>query len=161
LVNMWVYQPGLPEEHYRPVSERFNQVELRAKEVLSGQPLEKTKVEKWSAHEWVHFLRQITQSATITQVTALDKTHQLTQTGNSEILFQWLSICIHVSYLPAYNRLEEFVANTGRRKFVATLYKQMLTHPTLNERAYIVYEQAKNNYHAVTRDTVVEMLKKN
>ncbi len=159
-VNMWVYQPGLPEEHYRPVSTRFEQVDLLAKQVLAGQQLEKTKVEKWSAHEWVHFLRQISQSVTVAQVAALDKTHLLSQNGNSEILFQWLSICINVSYVPAFERLEEFLTNTGRRKFVAPLYKQMLGHPTLHERAFVVYEQAKSNYHAVTRDTVADLLKK-
>lgn len=161
LVNQWVYKPGLPEDHIRPASLRFQQVDLLASAFLTGKSISQVDTQKWSAHEWLHFLRQISNQVSVQQVAALDQNFDLTKTGNSEMLFQWLSICLTTNYSPAFKRLEEFLINTGRRKFLAPLYKQMYANPSLRNTALVVFEKAKGNYHAVTRETITDWLKNN
>jgi leukotriene A-4 hydrolase/aminopeptidase len=161
LVNEWVYRPGLPEDHIRPTSFRFQQVDQLASAFLTGKSISHEDTQNWSAHEWLHFLRQITNQIAVEQVGSLDQNFNLTKTGNNEMLFQWLSICLKTNYTPAYKRLEEFLINTGRRKFVSPLYKQMYANPLMKNTALVVFEKAKANYHAVTRETIAEWLKNN
>ena len=60
-------------------------------------------------------------------------------------------------HTPAYERLETFLVNVGRRKFLTPLYKAMVEtgQKTL---ADAIYRQARPNYHSVATGTMDELL---
>ncbi len=89
----------------------------------------------------------------------LDQAFHLTQSGNSEIAFQWLLMSIRNRYEPAYSRLEEFLMTIGRRKFIKPLYEELAKTPEGKERALAIYRRARPTYHPISVAAIDEVLK--
>ena len=89
----------------------------------------------------------------------LDQAFHLTQSGNSEIAFQWLMMSIRNRYEPAYPRLEEFLMSIGRRKFIKPLYEELAKTPEGLERALAIYRRARSTYHPISVASIDEALK--
>jgi leukotriene-A4 hydrolase len=89
----------------------------------------------------------------------LDQAFRLTQSGNSEIAFQWLMMSIRNRYEPAYPRLEEFLMSIGRRKFIKPLYEELAKTPEGKERALAIYRRARSTYHPISVASIDEVLK--
>jgi len=90
----------------------------------------------------------------------LDKAHNLTARGNSEIAFQWLLMSIRNKYAPADARLEEFLTTIGRRKFVRPLFEELAKTPEGMKRAVAIYAKARPGYHPITAASVDAILKR-
>jgi hypothetical protein len=88
----------------------------------------------------------------------LDDAFALTKTGNAEVLFQWLLLAVQHGYEPAYPRLEGFLTEQGRRKFLKPLYEEMVKTPAGKERALAIYRKARPTYHPLSVDTVDAIL---
>ena len=88
----------------------------------------------------------------------LDDTFGITQIGNNEVLFAWLEQSILHDYTPAYPRVETFLVNVGRRKFLTPLYRGMKETEKI-DMAHSIYEKARPNYHAVAYNTMDELLR--
>jgi hypothetical protein len=84
----------------------------------------------------------------------LDREFHLTQSGNSEILAQWLQMAIAGNYEPAYPRVEEFLCSVGRRKFLKPLYSEMLKTAAGAARAREIYGKARAGYHPIAQSTL-------
>lgn len=158
-VERWVYAAGLPDGFRPPVSERFKKVDQARLAFLSGHSADALDTKEWTSHEWIHFLRYLPESLTLSQVKALDDTFGFTKSDNSEILFQWLMVSVKHRYEPAYPALEEFLVTVGRRKFLEPLYAELAKTPEGSARARAIYAKARPNYHSVTVGTVDEILK--
>jgi leukotriene-A4 hydrolase len=89
----------------------------------------------------------------------LDRTLDLTQSGNSEIVFQWLMMSIQNRYEPAYPRLEDFLLSVGRRKFIRPLYQELARTPEGRKRALEIYRRARPTYHPIAVTSIDEDLK--
>ena len=159
-VKNWIYKPGLPTGVESPNSVRFAKAGLLAALFSETSQLDHSKIQNWSSHEWLHFLRSLPSTLTIEQMGILDKEFGFTKSRNSEILFEWLSLSIHHKYLQAYDALEYFLVHTGRRKFVLPLYKSLVKNPEGKDFANRVFANAKGNYHSVTRQSVEGLFKK-
>ena len=64
---------------------------------------------------------------------------------------------IERKYTPAYDRLNDFLMTVGRRKFVKPLYDEMV-RTDQKTLALKIYEKARQHYHAVTVQSVDELL---
>ena len=95
---------------------------------------------------------------TESQMQALDKFGRFTDSGNSEILTEWLTKTIQYRYTPADARLEDFLIHTGRRKFLNPLYKELIKTDEGKERALAIYKKARPNYHFVATNTFDKLL---
>lgn len=155
----WIYKPGIPGSASMPTSDRFAVVERQMQAFLEGKAPEGLATGEWSSHEWLHFIRSLPDNATTEQMKALDETFKFTKSGNSEILAAWLVKAIAHDYKPAYDRLEGFLVNTGRRKFLTPLYSELLKTEEGTEMARKIYKRARPNYHYVATNTIDEMLK--
>lgn len=158
-VEKWVYSAGIPEGFRPPVSERFKSVDQARLGFLSGHDAGDLSTTEWSTHEWIHFLRYLPESLPQAQLRALDDTFGFTNSGNSEILFQWLMLAVRNRYEPAYPALEEFLVTVGRRKFLEPLYGELARTEEGRARANDIYRKARPNYHSVTIGTIDEILK--
>ena len=159
-VEAWVYSPGIPEGFQPPVSDRFQQVnQERLAFYAGGKTAEQLTTDDWSTHEWLHFLRGLPESTRVNEMAALDQAFGFTESGNSEILAQWLVTAVHVGYEPAYPALEEFLITVGRRKFLTPLYKELAKTPEGLARARNIYAKARPNYHSVSVQTIDEVVK--
>ncbi|MCS6873082.1 MAG: M1 family metallopeptidase [Pyrinomonadaceae bacterium] len=154
-VNEWLEKPGIPKNAPNPYSENFARVENLAKSFVEGKiSAKQISTKEWSTHEWLHFLRAMPEKLSFEKMEELDKAFKLTNTGNSEIIFQWLIMSIRNNYEPARNRLKEFLTNVGRRKFVRPLYVELVKTPDGKKFAKEIYSVARKGYHPITQASI-------
>jgi hypothetical protein len=82
----------------------------------------------------------------------------LSQSGNSEIEFEWLNKVITNRYEPAFPALEKFLTSQGRRKFVAPLYTALAKTEWGKAMATRIYARARPTYHSVAVTTIDKAL---
>jgi hypothetical protein len=153
-VEKWVHGPGIPADVPKVQSAAFERVEEQVRAFEQGAPMETAK---WSTHEWIHFLRHLPHPLTGQQMSKLDTQFKFTESGNSEILHEWLLQAIENRYEPAYGALERFLLRQGRRKFLKPLYEKLAKNDL--DRARAIYAKARPTYHAVSRGTIDGLLK--
>lgn len=160
--NAWIYGEGLPENRPQPTSDKFANVEAALNnwsKTGSKTNLESSFGSKtWSSHEWLHFVRNLPNDLSNDQMKKLDDAFGFTKTGNSEILTAWLMHVISNKYDSGYDRLESFLINTGRRKFLMPLYRQMKETEGQLDFAKSIYQKARSNYHYVSVSSLDELL---
>ena len=139
-LDRWIFQPGVPPGAAEPHSDAFARIE-------AGWP-EDTRA--WSTHEWLHFLRAQQEP----DMARLDREFHLTESGNAEILHQWLLMSVRANYQPAFPRMEQFLCSVGRRKFLKPLYAELMKTPEGQERARRIYEKARPGYHPIAQATI-------
>lgn len=162
LYNAWIYGEGLPENRPQPVSNKFKNVEAAlanwnqntAKNLLESD----FGSDVWSSHEWLHFVRNFSEDMTVEDMQKLDAAFDFTKTGNSEILAAWLMHVISNKYEAGYEKLETFLVNTGRRKFLMPIYRQMKETEGQLDFANSIYQKARPNYHFVAVSSLDELL---
>lgn len=158
-VEQWVFDSGIPENCPKVNSLRFKKVESSVATFLDGGAQElKIISEKWSTHEWLHFLKHLPESLNENQMADLDKAFDLSNSGNSEILAVWFLQSIKNDYRPAFENLEKFLVKIGRRKFLQPLYLELSKNKEHKIWAKKVYQKARNNYHYVSFNTIDKIL---
>jgi aminopeptidase N len=136
----WIYRSGIPAGAAEPHSDVFARIEAAWPRDTSG----------WSTQEWLHFLR--TQENP--DMDRLEREFRLTESGNSEILHQWLLMAVRSEYQPAIGKVEEFLCAVGRRKFLKPLYGELMKTPAGQERARRIYARARAGYHPIAQGTI-------
>lgn len=158
-VTEWVDAPGLPDNCAKPSSAIFDNLGKMTELWLNDrQNLSILDTNGWTTHHWNFFLRKIAERITLGDVERLDEKFQLTLSQNAEIACDWLWIALRYQYAAAYGRLEQFLLDVGRRKFVKPLYQQMAAQPATLELAKNIYRKARPGYHSVTVRTIDEIL---
>lgn len=156
----WINQPGLPAVAERPTTERLTKVAEQAKAFISGETKASAiSTKQWSTQEWLEFLQNLP-GPNASHLAELDQAFQLTKTGNSEILDQWLALAIAADYSPAYPRLEAFLIEVGRQKFIRPLYTALMKTPAGEKRARAIYAKARPGYHPIAQASVDKIVGK-
>lgn len=136
-LDEWIFRPGIPPGAAEPRSDAFERLDPRE----SGA---------WSTQEWLHFLRSLESP----DMARLDREYRLTDSGNSEILCQWLLMAVRAGYRPADRKLEQFLCSVGRRKFLKPLYSELMKTEEGKERAREIYAKARAGYHPIAQATI-------
>jgi len=157
--NAWIFTEGLPDNCPIPRSEKFNRVDSFIQTWIDTGAIDDSLIGKWSTHEWLHFLKNLPEPLNLSQMHTLDTLGNFTASGNSEILTLWLEKAIRYQYKHAYKKLEQFLIETGRRKFLTPLYTELLNTPEGKQFAIDVYKSARPNYHFVATNTIDKLLK--
>jgi hypothetical protein len=135
-------------------AEAFERVDQLVTALRNGTGPTKAQTRNWSPHEWLHFLRTLPDTLSPAQLRSLDQTFGLSQSGNSELLFEWLRIAIRNHYEPALPALERFLTSQGRRKFLAPLYTDLAATTWGKPLAMNIYRKARPTYHSVAVNTI-------
>lgn len=151
-VALWTTQPGLPADAPRPATEALAAVDAQLAAYAAGVPAVELVSTGWSTQQWLRFLRGLPAELTGKRMAALDTAFGFTRSGNSEILCQWLELSIQHGYAPADARLEEFLRDVGRRKFLKPLYSALVKADPV--RARELYARNRARYHPVSAGTL-------
>jgi hypothetical protein len=155
----WISEPGLPATTPVPRSEALDAVSAAASSWISGKTATASlPVRRWSSPETLHFLHSVG-GIDATRMADLDRNFHFTDSGNSEILFEWLMMTIKNKYQPAYPKLEKFLREVGRRKFIKPLYQELAKSPEGKQRAAAIYKRARPGYHPIAAMSIDEVLK--
>jgi hypothetical protein len=157
-VQAWIYEPGVPANAPVIQAEAFANVQKQVDAWKGGGAAGTLSTKNWSTHEWLHFLRALPDTIPAERLNDLDKTFNLSSSGNSEILFAWLKIAIANRYEPAFPALERFLTSQGRRKFVAPLYADLAKTDWGKAMAMRIYTRARPTYHSVSVGTIDKSL---
>jgi aminopeptidase N len=157
-LDAWLEAPGLPADAPRPQTESLARVGREIDAWKQAHDAAALATEGWVTQQWQHFLEGIAAGIDAAQMQALDARFGFTRTGNCEILDIWLRLSIQCGYQQADARLEEFLMDVGRRKYLEPLYKELRKTPAGLERAKAIYAKARPRYHAVSSGTIDEVL---
>lgn len=160
VVQDWIYKPGLPAAFVPPTSTLFDRV-AQTVEQFTGGKIEATALptQTWSTHEYLYFIRNLPQSLDSNAVQQLETQFHWNESGNSEIRFAWLMFQIRRGDTTIRMHCNHFLATIGRRKFVLPMYRALLAQHAMEANARKWFELYRNRYHAVTRQSVEEILK--
>ena len=157
-LDAWIFGAGLPENCPEVRSERIEQVDANLTAWEANQiGTEELPWADWVYQERYRFLSNLDDSTSAVRMKELDLAWSISSTGNNEVLFAWLEQSIRSTYSPSYDRLENFLINVGRRKFLTPLYRAMI-ETDQKEMALAIYKQARPNYHSVATGTMDELL---
>ena len=155
----WIHEPGLPDGFPRPVSDAFSRVREAARRWSAGEAdAENIATSDWVTQQWLHFLRALPDRLDNNRLRELDMAFGFSQSGNSEILHQWLLTAVHNEFADADEGLEHFLTNVGRRKFLKPLYEELVKTPEGLARARKIYAKAKPAYHPIAAATIEDIL---
>jgi leukotriene-A4 hydrolase len=158
-IDEWLVKPGLPDSAPHTESRLLSAVKQLARAWAADRVvLDPAEVSTWSTHQWLGFLTALPEQLPIRKLTELDRQYQLTQTGNSEVLAQWLIMAVRNGYHPADARLDTFLMSIGRLKYIKPIYEVMLNAPDYRDRAYDVFARARHTYHPQTRSVIEKIL---
>jgi len=160
LFDAWIFSEGLPKTCPQPKSILFEKVDEVIAHWQTAQKLDAAVIERWSTHEWLHFLTNIPAPLSLIQLRKLDEVGHFTNSGNAEILTVWLTLAIRYQYISAYPKLEDFLIHTGRRKFLSPLYNELVKTEEGKKHAMQIYAKARSNYHFVATNTFDALLRR-
>lgn len=149
-LDLWLEQPGLPPDAPRPVSDALDTVDSELRSLAAGTAPGELATEGWVTQQWLRFLDGLSEDLGPEGMQALDAAFGFGSSGNNEILASWLKLGIRHGYSALDARLEQFLMNVGRRKFLMPLYKELCSTPAGRERAQEIYARARPRYHAVS-----------
>jgi leukotriene-A4 hydrolase len=153
-VNDWIYGPGLPSNCPVIISTELERAGQAAQSFLNGTAAEDLDTTQWTTHHWLYFIRTLGNNLDAGKMAQLDSTFHFLESGNSEILCEWLQRAIASKYTAAYNELEMFLCSVGRRKFVKPLFAELIKTPAGKTQALEIYKLARPGYHSVTAQTI-------
>jgi hypothetical protein len=158
-VNEWIYKTGLPADAPNPTSDVFKVVDSNLQAWLKGATnLNSLGTDKWTVHEWLHFINNLPRDIAIDKMKQLDSAFKLTQTTNAEIAFAWFMLAVGNGYQEIYPALDKHLTGIGRRKLIVPLYKTLVKHDK-KEWANKVYLNARPGYHPLAQGTIDTLFK--
>jgi leukotriene-A4 hydrolase len=158
-VDRWLEQPGLPPDAARDSSPLLARVATEQGRFVAGAAPESLDTRGWVTQQWQRFIQTLPDDLPTGRLADLDRAFGFTRTQNREILCDWLVLAIRRQYHPVDERLEEFLMNVGRTKFVKRLYTELARTPEGLTRARAIYARARPRYHAATRGAIDRVLK--
>ena len=160
-LTAWIDGAGLPDNCTKIQSDRIEQVDIAVASWASGGMATSDLLwNDWIYQERYRFLKSIPSSVSVAKLDELNTTFKISSTGNNEVLFAWLEQAVLKGHEASYDRLETFLINVGRRKFLTPLYKALLDTDQTN-MALSIYIKARPNYHSVATGTMDELLNLN
>jgi hypothetical protein len=153
-IQSWVHEPGVPANIVIPNSDHFERTRAAAAAFVTDGSLTAVHPDTWVTAEWLDFLKSLPQDLSHEHLRQLDSQFHFTQSGNSEILFAWLAVCIRNTYEPAFAAVEAFLCGQGRRKFLQPLYEALCANAATQELAVSIYRKARPGYHPIAVSTI-------
>jgi hypothetical protein len=176
----WIYKEGLPKNCLQIYSPRLNKMKVLANDFAQGEEIFKPKISyerirvkrkiinkkiskyiKRKDHivqEWQTFIRALPKSISKEKLKIIDVHLGFKNCGNSEIMTEWFTLSLENNYTEINSDIVRFLKKVGRRKYLVPIYKAMnKVNPKLAKQ---IFENSKNQYHAVSRNSIEELLAK-
>ncbi|MDG1332807.1 MAG: M1 family metallopeptidase [Crocinitomicaceae bacterium] len=164
-VEEWIYQPGIPDNCVKIRSKRLEHMDELAQEVNNGEMIfigSGANLERsdFITQEWVAFIRGLSDDISPETMAELDEKLAFSQSANRVIKLEWYQLAVRVGYKSARPYMKEHLTKVGRRWLIEGIYRALAESEDKSDLAFAkeVFEQAKGNYHFVSRSTVAEIL---
>jgi len=150
-LDEWVSKPGIPSNLAPADPQAFAEVDAAVAAFKTGAQPAPEVWKRWTTDEKLRFLTRIDKQQPKERLTALDRAYGLSNAGNSEVRFAFLTLAVAARYDPAVPALEDFLLVQGRRKFVRPLITALAEDKEWGRPiAKRIYVKARPLYHPVT-----------
>ena len=154
-VKQWIFEPGLPDFAVVPSTDKFSNLDALMEQLKTEAiDLQDLPVDQWTTQEWLYFLRNLPAPVSQVDMQKLDAAFNLTGAQNNEIVHVWLLMSIGSDYQPAFDRMQAYLIEIGRRKLITPLYEELVKTPEHKQWAQQVYAKARPGYHNLAQGTV-------
>jgi aminopeptidase N len=155
----WIYTAGIPDNQAIIKSDNFDNVEKELKQFMESNAVKTDVTKNWTTQEWMHFVRNFPSDIEQKHLAMFDKAFDLTNSTNSYIAMVWYEQAINHDYHGnnVDDKIENFLVNVGRRRFVSSIYKAYKRNNKVEE-ALTIYNKARPNYHSMTTNTIDDLL---
>jgi leukotriene-A4 hydrolase len=164
-IEEWIYQPGIPDNCIQIRSKRLEHMAELAEEVNNGEMIfigADANLERgdFITQEWVAFIRALSDDISPETMAELDEKLAFSQSANGVIKLEWYQLAIRTGYKAARPHMRDHLLKIGRRWLIEGIYETLAESddPSDVEFAKAVFEEAKDNYHFVSRKSVEEIL---
>lgn len=178
----WIYKKGLPKNCLQLSSSRLENMTEMAEKTNAGEVLFApkitykyyrkkgkryrkmivTKIERknYIVQEWQTFIRALNPEIGKRKMKELDQFLAFSTCGNAEIMNEWFVLAIKNDYTEIRPEIAAFLSKIGRRKYLVPIYEALAEKPENLIWAKELFKNVEANYHAVSRNTVEEILSK-
>ena len=123
VIEEWLYAAGVPASSPNPVSDVFERLEVKSAAWLAGElATDELGSDKWTAHEWLHFINNLPGDLALEHFYTLDSAFGLTNSTNAEVAFAWYMKSLEGGYSEIGDSLRQFLIRVGRGKFLYPIY---------------------------------------
>jgi leukotriene-A4 hydrolase len=159
-MDEWIYNEGIPENCVKIESDKFSICDEKAAMIATMNSAIDLGIvyDNWTTQEWMRFIRQIPEGTTVEKMRILDNAYNFSKRGNAEIMSEWYIQAIKNGYTDINGPMENFLIEVGRRKFLQPIYTELAKTEDNLELAKTIYRQARPNYHAISFNTIDEIL---
>ena len=150
-VEVWLYEPGLPDTAPVPKSVTLNKAAAMALSWSQGEvAASEIPIEDWSPQAMVHFINSLPADLSDSELRELDEALGLSATGNAEIGRTWFIQVAERQYREAYDEMEQHLNRYGRTRLVNPVFKALVENGSDAELANAMFERARAKYHPIT-----------
>ncbi len=179
--NDWIYKEGLPNNCLQINSARLNRMKDLAITYAKGidvfapkvkykfikvkgkkrrrKYIEQIKRNDFIVQEWQTFIHSLPSEISKNKLKKLDSYFGFKNSGNAEIMTDWFVLGIKNNYSELNPQIEKFLAKVGRRKYILPIYEALASEIKTKEFALNIFQKYKNNYHAVSRNSIEEIIR--
>lgn len=160
-VDEWIYSKGIPDNVVEIVSKRFAYVQNLAKSVKNEDTELPADMQRsdYTTQEWLAFIRAFDGELNVEKMKSIDEQLNFKNSGNAEIMAEWFVLGIKNNYNELRPDIKAFLIKVGRRKFLRPIYSTLANADEDDMKfAKKVYKEARPNYHAVSFNTIDDIL---
>lgn len=176
----WIYKEGIPENCVHLKSSRLDKMVQLAERVNNGEKalapkitfktirrkgrkkrkmiVTKIELKDHIVQEWQTFIRALSPTIGKETMREIDNHLNFAKCGNAEIMTEWYVLGIRNNYKQIRPQITAFVSKVGRRKYLIPIYEALCETPENKKWAKELFAKISLNYHAVSRNTISDLL---
>ncbi|MDQ7007670.1 MAG: M1 family metallopeptidase [Acidobacteriota bacterium] len=155
----WIRGTGIPANAPTFHSPQLEEITALAAGWSDGDRPDPQVARQWSAELWQIYLQRLPRPISHEQCEWFDQTFSLTDSGNCEILCQWLLIAAASAWEPAYPKIRSFLGSVGRMKYLKPLYTTLHKGEKTRAMAAELFAAYGDRYHPIARGGLELILK--
>lgn len=166
-VEEWIYRPGLPENCVKVSSKRLDNMSAYAEKLNNGEDifaheLKGVKRTDYTTQEWQAFIRGISDTIAPEVLQNVDKHLEFKSSGNRALMSEWFALCVKAHNKDVRPEMKAHLVKVGRRWFIEGIYQALKDSDDPDDLKWAkeVFDEAKENYHYVSKTTIEEILYK-
>ncbi len=155
----WLHKPDLPANAPRFKTARLDRLHELAEGWKSGVRPPEEETAKWIPEDTMIYMQNLPRTMSLDDCAWLDEHFNLNESGNYEILVEWLTIAAGSDYQPALPRVRKVLNEVGRMKYVQPLYKALGNHADTRKLAREIFAETRDRVHTLTRQVAEAAMK--
>lgn len=157
-VTSWIYEPGLPDDRWRPQSDLYDEVQAALVAYKDETRPSRDQVADWHRYQILSFLQGLPKQIPVEDCDYLEEVFELQVRNDAGHYSHFYPVCITSGYEAILPRIEDFLGRIGRLLYIAPIFRAMITTDWAKIHARRIFEVVRERHHQVTIHVINKML---